>query len=72
MKCQDKDTRKAIHLLKSISGPYRKQGLPPEEINRRVRRKLLDILYYQTIHSNNPNIKGVEPKPYHIALEILE
>jgi len=72
VKCQDKDTRKAIHILKSISGQYKKQGLPPEEVNHIVRKKLIDILYYQTIHSGNPNIKGVEAKPYHIALEILE
>ena len=72
MKYQDRHTRKAIHILKSISGQYRKQGLPPEEVNRLTKEKLRDILYYQTIHSGNPNIRGVEPKPYHIALEILE
>jgi len=68
----NRDAKKAIHILKSISGQYKKQGLPPEEINRIVKKKLTDILYYQTIHSGNPNIEGVNPKPYHIALEILD
>ena len=72
MKYQESDVKKALHLLKSISGQYRKKGLSSREVNQIVKKKLADILFYRTVYSGIPNIKMVSVKPYYIALKILE
>jgi len=72
VRLKEEDYRKGLHVIKSLAGQYRKQGLTPPEINERIKRHITDILYFQTVYSSLKRVKTVKPSPYYAALKILE
>ena len=69
---KEEDYKKALHILKSLTGHYRKRGLAPQEVREALKKHITDVLYYQTIYSSNKRIKTAKPSPYYAALQILE